>query len=46
MRKMGSQLGSRLMIKRMKSRITKLIFDWILLGVAALIVVKNVILKK
>lgn len=43
---LGSQLelGSRLMARWMKSRPAKLIFDWGLLGVAALVIVKNVIL--
>jgi uncharacterized membrane protein YfcA len=41
---LGSQLGSRLMAARMKSRAVKLVFGWVLLGVAALIIVKDVIL--
>jgi uncharacterized membrane protein YfcA len=41
---LGSQLGSRLMAGRMKSRAVKLVFGWVLLGVAALIIVKDVIL--
>ncbi len=41
---LGSQFGSRLMAGRLKSRTVKLIFGWVLLGVAALILVKNVIL--
>jgi len=41
----GSQLGSRLMAGRMKSRGVKLVFGWVLLGVAALIIVKDVILN-
>ncbi len=41
---LGSQLGSRLMAGRMKSRSVKLVFGWVLLGVAALIIIKDVIL--
>jgi uncharacterized membrane protein YfcA len=41
---LGSQLGSRLMADRMKPRAIKLVFGWVLLGVAALIIVKDVIL--
>ncbi len=41
----GSQLGSRLMASKMKSRAVKQVFGWVLLGVAALIIVKDVILK-
>ena len=41
---LGSQLGSRLMAERMQSRAIKLVFGWVLLGVAALILVKDVIL--
>jgi uncharacterized membrane protein YfcA len=41
---LGSQLGSHLMAERMKSRAVKLVFGWVLLGVAALILVKDVIL--
>jgi uncharacterized membrane protein YfcA len=41
---LGSQLGSRLMAERMKSRSVKLVFGWVLLGVAALIIIKDVIL--
>ena len=40
----GSQIGSRLMADRMKPRAIKLVFGWVLLGVAALILVKDVIL--
>lgn len=42
---LGSQLGSRLMADRLKSRSVKLIFGWVLLGVAILILVKDVILS-
>ena len=42
---LGSQLGSRLMAGRMKSQVVKQVFGWVLLGVAALIIVKDVILK-
>jgi uncharacterized membrane protein YfcA len=42
---LGSQLGSRLMAGRMKSRTIKLVFGWVLLGVAALIIIKDVILS-
>ncbi|MGD8518024.1 MAG: sulfite exporter TauE/SafE family protein [Anaerolineae bacterium] len=41
---LGSQLGSRLMAGRMKSRAVKQVFGWVLLGVAVLIIVKDVIL--
>jgi hypothetical protein len=41
---LGSQLGSRLMAGRMKSRAVKQVFAVVLLGVAALIIVKDVIL--
>jgi uncharacterized membrane protein YfcA len=41
---LGSQLGSRLMADRLKPRAVKLVFGWVLLGVAALILVKDVIL--
>ncbi len=40
---LGSQLGSRLMAKRMKSRAVKQVFGWVLLGVALLIILKDVI---
>jgi len=40
---LGSQIGSRLMAGRMKSRAVKQVFGWVLLGVAALIIVKDVI---
>ncbi len=42
---LGSQLGSRLMADRMKSRIIKQVFGWVLLEVAALIIIKDVILQ-
>jgi uncharacterized membrane protein YfcA len=41
---LGSQLGSRLMAGRMKSQAVKQVFGWVLLGVAALIIVKDVVL--
>ncbi|MEJ2758548.1 MAG: sulfite exporter TauE/SafE family protein [Anaerolineales bacterium] len=41
---LGSQLGSRLMAERMKSKAVKHVFGWVLLGVALLIIVKDVIL--
>ncbi len=41
---LGSQLGSRLMAGRMKSKAVKQVFGWVLLAVAALIIVKDVIL--
>lgn len=41
----GSQLGSRLMAERIKSQAVKRIFGWVLLGVAALIIVKDVVLQ-
>lgn len=42
---LGSQAGSRVMATRMKPKGVKLVFGWVLLGVAALILVKDVILK-
>jgi uncharacterized membrane protein YfcA len=41
---LGSQIGSRLMAGRMKSRAVKIVFGWTLLGVASLIIIKDVIL--
>jgi uncharacterized membrane protein YfcA len=41
---LGSQLGSRTMADRLKSRTVRLIFGWVLLGVAAIILTKDVIL--
>jgi len=41
---LGSQLGSRLMVGRMKSRAIKQVFGVVLLGVAVLIIIKDVIL--
>jgi len=41
---LGSQLGSRLMAGRMKSHALKQVFGWVLLAVAALIIIKDVIL--
>jgi uncharacterized membrane protein YfcA len=40
----GSQIGSRLMAERMKSRTIRRFFGCVLLGVAALIIVKDVVL--
>jgi hypothetical protein len=40
----GSQTGSRAMASRMKSRAVKTVFEWVLLGVATLILIKDVIL--
>lgn len=42
---LGSQSGSRLMAGRMKSKAVKRVFGIVLLGVAALIIVKDVLLK-
>ena len=42
---LGSQLGSRVMAARLKSKSVKLIFGFVLLGVAFLLIVKDVILK-
>jgi uncharacterized membrane protein YfcA len=41
----GSQLGSRLMAGRLKSKYVKIVFGVVLLGVAALLIVKDVLLK-
>jgi len=40
---LGSQAGSRLMVKKLNSRSIKLIFGIVLLGVAALLIMKDVI---
>jgi len=40
----GSQIGSRIMATRLESRSVKIVFGVVLLGVAALLVVKDVIL--
>jgi uncharacterized protein len=42
----GSQLGSRVMANRLKPRSIKLVFGIVLLGVAALILIKDVILSR
>jgi len=42
---LGSQLGSRIMADRLKSRTVKFIFGWVLLGVATSILIKDVLLK-
>ncbi len=41
----GSQLGSRFMASRLKSRSVKLVFSFVLLGVAGILIVKDVLLK-
>jgi len=41
----GSQAGSWLMAGKLKSRSIKLIFGTVLLGVAALLIIKDVVLK-
>jgi uncharacterized membrane protein YfcA len=41
---LGSQLGSRLMANRLKPRSIKIVFGIVLLGVAALILIKDVLL--
>lgn len=40
----GSQIGSRLMAARLKSSAVKRVFGWVLLGVAVLILLKDVVL--
>jgi len=40
---LGSQTGSRLMVKRLKSKAIKLIFGIVLLGVAAVLIIKDVL---
>jgi hypothetical protein len=40
----GSQTGSRIMARQMKSRAVKTVFGWALLAVATLIIIKDVIL--
>jgi uncharacterized membrane protein YfcA len=42
---LGSQIGSRLMAEKLRSQSVKLIFGWGLLGVASLLIVKDVLLK-
>jgi len=42
---LGSQLGSRFMAAKLKSRVVRKIFGLLLLGVAVLLIVKDVILK-
>jgi hypothetical protein len=41
---LGSQIGSRLMAERIRSHAVKIVFGCVLLGVAALILVKDVLL--
>jgi len=41
----GSQVGSRFMANRLKSKSVKLIFGWVLLGIAFLLIIKDVVLK-
>ena len=41
---LGSQLGSRLMARKMNSRTVKQVFGWVLLSVAGLIIIKDVLL--
>ncbi len=43
---LGSQAGSRLMAGKMKSRRIKLVFGVVLLGVAAILIIKDIILAK
>jgi len=40
----GSQVGSRFMANRLKSKSVKLIFGWVLLGIALLLIIKDVVL--
>ena len=40
---LGGQIGSRLMAEKLKPRSVNLVFGWILLGVAALLIVKHVL---
>ena len=40
----GSQIGSRFMANRLKSKSVKLIFGWVLLGIAFLLIIKDVVL--
>ncbi|RKX53730.1 MAG: sulfite exporter TauE/SafE family protein [Thermotoga sp.] len=42
---LGSQTGSRLMVRKLKPRSVKLIFGIVLLGVSALLLIKDVILE-
>jgi uncharacterized membrane protein YfcA len=40
---LGGQIGSRLMAEKLKPRSVRLVFGWILLGVAVLLIVKDVL---
>ena len=40
---LGSQIGSRLMAEKLKSQSVRVIFGWILLGVALLLIMKHVL---
>jgi uncharacterized membrane protein YfcA len=40
---LGGQIGSRLMAEKLKPQSVKLVFGWILLGVAVLLIVKHVL---
>jgi len=40
---LGSQIGSRLMAEKLKSQFIRVIFGWILLGVALFLMMKNVL---
>lgn len=42
---LGSQLGSRVMAAKLKSKSVKVVFGFVLLGVAALLIIKDVILR-
>jgi hypothetical protein len=42
---LGSQIGSRLMAMKLESQSVRVIFGWILLGVALLLVLKDVLLR-
>ena len=41
----GSQLGSRFMVRKLKPKSVKLVFGIVLLGVAALLIVKDVLMR-
>jgi len=42
---LGSQIGSRLMAMKLESQSVRMIFGWVLLGVALLLVLKDVLLR-
>jgi len=41
----GSRVGSHIMARKLKPRAIKLVFGWVLLGVAAILLIQSVVLK-